>query len=131
MAPTCLQTFFSPSNFKIKKGIKKKKKREKTKQKKDFHRKENYFQNEDMLLQSSGIEQCCCIILFFGHCCVLFLLLFSSSSSKWRKLCDHYLAHGGRCLRKAGFPEEQLHTISCIFKTQLLALKILLKNKIK
>lgn len=56
-APTCLQTFFSPSDFKIKKflkGIKKKK------EKIDFHRKETYFQNADTLLQSSGIEQCCC-----------------------------------------------------------------------
>lgn len=97
-APTCLQTFFSPSDFKIKKFKKEFKK--KKKKKKDFRRKETYFQNADALLQSSGIGQCrppSAIVVDSVDCSRPFVEV--------TRRCGHCLAHAGRALRKARAPE--------------------------
>lgn len=117
-APACLQTFFfSPSNFKIKKGIKKKKKKTSIIKKPIFRMKICYF-------RALGLNSVCCCYCCCYCCCWSFSLAIAVYSffffsphlrQSGEKYCDHYLAHGGRCLRKAGFPEEQLHTISCIF----------------
>lgn len=95
-APTCLQTFFSPSDFKIKKNFKKELK--KKKKKRDFRGKETYFQNADTLLQSSGIEQC----RRFPPAIVVGCRLSPFVEVTRRR--GHCLAHADALSGKPGFP---------------------------
>lgn len=96
-APTCLQTFFSPSDFKIK-NFKKEFKKKKKRKKRDFRGKETYFQNADTLLQSSGIEQC----RRFPPAIVVDCRL--SPFVEVTRRCGHCLAHADALSGKPGFP---------------------------
>lgn len=108
---------FSPSDFKIKNFKKEFKKKKKNK---DFRRKETYFQNADALLQSSGIGQCS-----------------PATAVDWRlsprpvpRPAVTVLHMRKRSQESQGSRGAAPHRLM-YFVTQLLALKMLLKNKQK